>query len=55
MRELGRGFVYLSQFECKKAIEVFKSLPPNQQATGWVLTLIGKAYFEMADFKQACR
>uniref|UniRef100_A0A146LB22 Cell division cycle protein 27 homolog n=5 Tax=Lygus hesperus TaxID=30085 RepID=A0A146LB22_LYGHE len=55
MRELGQGFLYLSQFECKKAIEVFKSLSPHHQNTGWVLTLIGKAYFESADFKQACR
>ena len=32
---------------------MFGRLPPMQYATGWVLSCIGRAYFEMGDYHQA--
>lgn len=55
LRELGQAYLYLSQFECKKAIECLSNLPPHHHDTGWVLSLLGKAYFELNDYKKACR
>lgn len=55
LRELGQAYLYLSQFDCKKAIECLSNLPPHHHDTGWVLSLLGKAYFELNDYKKACR
>ncbi|KAL1128844.1 hypothetical protein AAG570_013378, partial [Ranatra chinensis] len=55
LRELGTAYLFLSHFECRKAIHCLSSLPPHHQNTGWVLSLLGKAYFELNDYKQACR
>ncbi|XP_014248268.1 cell division cycle protein 27 homolog [Cimex lectularius] len=54
MSTLGQGYLHLLQFDCKKAIEIFNSLPPHHRNTGWVLAMLGKAYFEMNDYKKAC-
>ena len=39
----------------QEAIEAFGRLPPMQYATGWVLSCIGRAYFEMVDYHQAAQ
>ena len=39
----------------QEAIESFGRLPPMQYATGWVLSCIGRAYFEMVDYHQAAQ
>lgn len=37
----------------QEAIHAFGRLPPMQYSTGWVLSCIGRAYFEMVDYKSA--
>lgn len=37
----------------QEAIETFGRLPGSQYATGWVLSCIGRAYFEMVDYHHA--
>ena len=39
----------------QEAIESLGRLPPHQYATGWVLSCIGRAYFEMVDYHQAAQ
>lgn len=53
MRTLGQAYLHLSQFECKKAIEYLTSVAPHQFNTSWVQCMLGKAYFELADYEQA--
>uniref|UniRef100_A0A3P8VHH3 Cell division cycle protein 27 homolog n=1 Tax=Cynoglossus semilaevis TaxID=244447 RepID=A0A3P8VHH3_CYNSE len=38
-----------------EAINILSSLPPQHYNTGWVLTHVGRAYFELAEYTQAER
>ncbi|XP_073350537.1 cell division cycle protein 27 homolog isoform X1 [Pagrus major] len=55
LRELGRGYQALCSYNCREAINILTSLPPQHYNTGWVLTHIGRAYFELAEYTQAER
>eukprot|EP00743_Colponemidia_sp_Colp-15_P008509 GILK01009256.1.p1 GENE.GILK01009256.1~~GILK01009256.1.p1 ORF type:complete len:672 (-),score=137.52 GILK01009256.1:61-2076(-) len=50
---LAEGYRFLSQFKCAEAVAAFQRLPPNQYNTSWVLTQVGKAYFEMVNYAKA--
>ncbi|XP_035234217.1 cell division cycle protein 27 homolog [Stegodyphus dumicola] len=53
LQEMGKAQLYLGHYCCRKAIEVLNSLPPQHYETGWVLTTLGKAHFELAEYSQA--
>ncbi|MEQ2174760.1 hypothetical protein GOODEAATRI_011234, partial [Goodea atripinnis] len=55
LRELGRGYQALCSYSCREAINILTSLPPQHYNTGWVLTHVGRAYFELAEYMQAER
>ena len=55
LRDAGVAYLHLCQYNCRKAIECLEALPPQHLNTGWVLSLIGKAYFELGDFQQSVR
>uniref|UniRef100_A0A673B9G4 Cell division cycle protein 27 homolog n=1 Tax=Sphaeramia orbicularis TaxID=375764 RepID=A0A673B9G4_9TELE len=55
LRELGRGYQALCSYNCREAIHILTALPPQHYNTGWVLTHIGRAYFELAEYAQAER
>uniref|UniRef100_A0A665WIF0 Cell division cycle protein 27 homolog n=1 Tax=Echeneis naucrates TaxID=173247 RepID=A0A665WIF0_ECHNA len=55
LRELGRGYQALCSYNCREAINILTSLPPQHYNSGWVLTHIGRAYFELAEYTQAER
>lgn len=50
LQKIAKGYAYLNQYECAKAIDAFTNLPKSQYYTGWVQSHIGKAYFEMVDY-----
>jgi hypothetical protein len=49
LRVLGDGFRLLCRYECSAAINEFKKLSKSQYNSGWVLTQVGKAYYEILD------
>ncbi|KAK2143694.1 hypothetical protein LSH36_819g00003 [Paralvinella palmiformis] len=53
LQDIGRGYLALAQYDCKKAIQLLSSLPPHHLNTGWVKCQIGRAYYEMADYQKA--
>ncbi|XP_032689965.1 cell division cycle protein 27 homolog [Odontomachus brunneus] len=53
LRELGIAYQHLSQFKCTQAIEVLNILPTQHYNTGWVLSMLARAHFEMMDYKKA--
>ncbi|XP_064646456.1 cell division cycle protein 27 homolog [Lineus longissimus] len=53
LRDIGKAYLHLSQYDCKKAVQLFSELPPQHLNTGWVLCQIGRAYFEIAEYKKA--
>ncbi|XP_071791626.1 cell division cycle protein 27 homolog [Asterias amurensis] len=55
LREIGRAYVALSQYDCRKAIALFSSLPPQHYNTGWVLSQVGRARYELAEYQKAGR
>jgi len=55
LKPLGRGYYYLAQFQIQAALDIFYSIPTAQRETSWVLSQIGRAYFEKAAFKDAAK
>lgn len=49
---MGRAFQALTQYECKRAIELLSELPQHQYQTGWVLCQVARAYFELNNYIQ---
>ncbi|KAK9478221.1 hypothetical protein V1514DRAFT_281337 [Lipomyces japonicus] len=50
---LAAGLLALSRYDCKSALTAFHSLSLQQQHTPWVLSKIGRAYFEIVRYKEA--
>lgn len=55
LRDLGMAYQHLSQFKCSEAIEILNIVPPQHYHTGWVLSMLARAYFEMMNYKKAAR
>ncbi|KAK4876511.1 hypothetical protein RN001_009017 [Aquatica leii] len=55
LRDMGRAYLHLSQFNCKLAIEEFSNLPNHHYKTSWVYSMIGLACFEMADYETSVK
>lgn len=53
LQELGKAYLHLAHYNCRKAIELFSNLSPNQLNTGWVLCSLGRAHFELGEYQQA--
>ena len=53
LQALGCGHSLLAQYKSREAIAAFGALPAQQYQTSWVLSQVGKAYFELVDYAQA--
>ncbi|XP_068652292.1 cell division cycle protein 27 homolog B-like [Aristolochia californica] len=53
LRTLGEGYRLSCLYKCQEALEVFLKLSHQQYNTGWVLSQVGKAYFELVDYYEA--
>ena len=52
LQDIAAAYQALTQFECRRAIELFVSLPARHYNTGWVLCHLARAYFELCDYRQ---
>ena len=55
LKPLGSGYFYLKQFQSQAALDMFYTVPTAQRETSWVLSHIGRAYFEKAAFEDASK
>ncbi|KAM0942496.1 putative tetratricopeptide-like helical domain superfamily [Dioscorea sansibarensis] len=55
LRTLGEGYRFSCMHRSQEALEVYQKLSQNQYNTGWVLSQVGKAHFEMVDYFEAAR
>ncbi|KAL6497116.1 Cell division cycle protein 27 B [Orobanche gracilis] len=55
LRLLGDGFRLSCLCQCQDALNVYMKLPQKHYNTGWVLSQVGKSYFEMVDYLEADR
>lgn len=53
LKELGTAYQHISQYNCSQAIEILSVLPTQHYNTGWVLSMLARAYFEMMDYKKS--
>ncbi|KAK8113678.1 anaphase-promoting complex subunit 3 [Apiospora kogelbergensis] len=53
LKKFGAGYFALSQFQCSESIVGFNSLPKVHQETPWVLSQMGRAYYEQANYAEA--
>lgn len=53
MVKFGLASKLLAEFKCKEAIEEFSRLPAKHASSGYVLSAIGRAYFEMSKYDDA--
>nr|XP_023877762.1 cell division cycle protein 27 homolog B [Quercus suber] len=55
LRTLGEGYRLSCLYRCQEALDVYLKLPHKHYNTGWVLSQVGKAYFELVDYLEADR
>jgi len=55
MKQFGLAFVELSRFNCRKAIKLLDDVPAKHRRSCWVLGHLGKAQFELGEYKEAKR
>jgi len=54
-KQLGSAFAKLASYDCREAEKLLNALPPRQLDTSWVLSLLGKCHFELAEYKEASK
>ncbi|KAL4563469.1 hypothetical protein LXL04_027512 [Taraxacum kok-saghyz] len=55
LKVLGEGYRLSCLYRCQDALDVFLQLPHKHYNTGWVLSQVGKAHFELVDYMEAER
>ncbi|CAI0425557.1 unnamed protein product [Linum tenue] len=55
LRILGEGYRFSCSYRCQDALDAYMKLPYKHYNTGWVLSQVGKAYFELVDYLEADR
>lgn len=53
MRLLGEGYMQLSQYNCKSAIDAFSSIPKQHYTSSWVQSMLAKAHYERRDYESS--
>ncbi|KAL0702929.1 hypothetical protein Bca4012_059051 [Brassica carinata] len=53
LRTLGEGCRLSYMYKCQEALDTYMKLPHKHYNTGWVLSQVGKAYFELIDYLEA--
>ncbi|PYI08901.1 TPR-like protein [Aspergillus sclerotiicarbonarius CBS 121057] len=51
--KLASGYFALSRYRCAEATQIFAALSQGQRETPWVLSQIGRAYYEQAMYSEA--
>ncbi|XP_059614178.1 cell division cycle protein 27 homolog [Phlebotomus argentipes] len=55
LRELGQGYLQLSQYNTREAIEHFASVAPQHYSSSWVQSMIALACHEQRDYERATK
>ncbi len=55
MRQFGSAYYELSRYNCRKAIALLDDVPSKHRRAGWALGHLGKAHFELGQYKEAKR
>ena len=50
LKKVAKGCAYMSYYECRTALDVFKTLPKEQLESPFILCQLAKAHFELAEY-----
>ncbi|KAI9193741.1 uncharacterized protein BJ171DRAFT_524381 [Polychytrium aggregatum] len=53
LAHMSTGYYKLARYRCNEAVECFRSISPQIQASGWLQCQIGRAFYESGNFKEA--
>ncbi|KAI4352297.1 hypothetical protein L6164_006563 [Bauhinia variegata] len=53
LRVLAEGYRLACLYKCQDALDIYLKLPHKHYNTGWVLSQVGKAHFELVDYLEA--
>jgi tetratricopeptide (TPR) repeat protein len=53
LRNFGSALRLLGEYQCKQAISELHALPQRQRGTGWAQCMLGRAYYESAQYVRA--
>ncbi|KAF7851880.1 hypothetical protein BT93_L2025 [Corymbia citriodora subsp. variegata] len=53
LRLFGEAYRLSCMYRCQDALDIYSRLPHRHYNTGWVLSQVGKAYFELVDYMEA--
>lgn len=54
-RLMGDGYRLSCMYKCQDALNIYQKLPSKHYNTGWVLSQVGRAHFELVDYLEADR
>ena len=55
LKQLGLAYQKIGHYNCKEAVRLLQLLPPKHATSTWVLALLGKCYFELAEYREAVK
>lgn len=55
LRSLGSAYLEASRYNCREAIRLMGELPEQHCKSSWVLSLMGKCHFELAEYREATK
>jgi len=55
LKQAGQAYQKIGHYNCKEAVRLLQCLPPKHANSTWVLALLGKSYFELAEYKEAVK
>lgn len=55
LRDLGAGYLQLTQYDCPEAIETFSSVPSHHYSSSWVQSMIAKAHYETQNYEASAK
>lgn len=55
LKQLGAAYLKIGHYNCKEAVRLLKLLPPKHATSIWVLSLLGKCHFELAEYRDSVK
>jgi len=55
LKQIGMAYHKLGHYNCKEAVRLLQLLPPKHATSTWVLSLLGKCHFELAEYREAVK
>merc|ERR1719318_1883626 len=55
LKQVGLAYQKIGHYNCREAVRLLQLLPPKHASSTWVLALLGKSYFELAEYREAVK